>query len=113
MNWEQLIDECYTEQGCAIAQSAGSAVAGHKLVRRRDDIRRAANAVRKAYEMDPTADRETVRKQACGFVIGGVILVFLLQAFLSVGIKLAIEWFLDRIYKPKEAKNVGVSLPAE
>lgn len=113
MNWEQAIDECYAEQGCTIAQSAGSAVAGHKLVRRRDDIRRAANAVRKAYELDPTADRETVRKQACGFVIGGVVLAFFLQAFLSVGIKLAIDWFLDRIYKPKETKNDGISLPTE
>jgi len=108
MNWEQLIDECCVAQDCAIPLVAGSSVAGHKLVRRRDDVRRAANAVRKAYELNPTADRETVRKQACGFVIGGVVLAFFLQAFLSVGIKLAIEWFLDRIYKPKETKNAGI-----
>ena len=119
MNWDQLTEECCQEQGCSDQQIAMamsgpySPILTQNMRRKQNDVQRASAAIRRAYENNPTASRDDLRRQAYKFLIGGVILTFLLQALLSVVVKMAIEWFLNRIFNSQEADYGGVPLSAE
>jgi hypothetical protein len=119
MNWDQLTDEYCQEQGCsdqhiAMAMSGPySPIITQSMRRKQTDVQRAVTALRRAYENNPTASRDELRRQTYKFLIGGVVLTFLLQALLSVVVKMAIEWFLNRIFNSQEADYGGVPLSAE
>jgi len=119
MNWDQLTDEYCQSEGCS-DQHIAMAMAGpyspiitQGMRRKQRNARRAAAAVRQAYEANPTASREELRNQSYKFLIGGVILTFLLQSLVSVAVKMAIEWFLNRIFNSQEADYGRVPLSSE
>lgn len=119
MNWNQLTEECCQEHNCSDQQIAMamsgpySPIITRDMRRKRGEVQRAAAAIQRAYEANPQASRDELRKQTYKFLIGGVILTFLLQALLSVVVKMAIEWFLNRIFNPQETPHGGLSLSAE
>jgi ABC-type transporter Mla subunit MlaD len=119
MNWDQLTDECCQDQGCtdqhiAMAMSGPySPIITRTMRHKQQDVRRVATAVRQAYEANPTATQAELRKQTYKFLIGGVFLSFLIQALLSSVVKLAVEWFLRRIFNSQEGNHGGIPLSAE
>jgi len=103
MNWNAWTEELCEANGCGqdqILQAGTDRRQKRKLEKKKRDIHAAGEAVRQAYEANPTGSREQVRSQAYKLITGSVILIILLQVLLSVLIKYAIEWFLDRIYNP-------------
>lgn len=118
MNWDGLLDQFCEEQQCSTRQimaASSNPVSRREAVqmeRRQKDATKAMNAVRRAIEEDPTRAREDARKRACQFIIGGVILSIIIQSLLSVFIKRAIEWFLDKYYN-KETPHGALSVSAK
>ena len=119
MNWDALTSECCREHGCS-DQQIDMAVAGpysrtivQDMRRKQVDVRTASDAVRRAYLANPQASREEMRRQSYKFILGGIILSIILQALLSVVVKMAIEWFLDHVFNKQETSNGGISLPPE
>jgi hypothetical protein len=68
------------------------------LERKQKEIKQAVAAVQKAYEANPNASREELKKAAYKNITGSVILSFLIYAMMSVVVKMAIEWLLDRLF---------------
>ena len=100
MNWSDLAEQYCELQGCS-ALSVAAEKNGKKkseLTGKRKSIIKAAQAVEFAYNKNPEATREEHRKEAYGFILGSVLLTFLIQALISAFIKAAIEWFLDAIH---------------
>lgn len=116
MNWDAWTEELCEQQECAVThlQSAiGDRRQLRQLERKRQEIQKAASAVRQAYEENPARSREDTRKRAYQLITGSIILTILIQVLLSVVIKLAIEWFLDHIYKPQDSSHDVVPVSAE
>lgn len=117
MNWDDLADEYCILQSCSEAEIFSYSLAEgensgtvRSLRKNRRDIQKATQAVRKAYESNPNAPRDEMRKTAYKFFVGGVILSILLSALMSVLAKMAIEWLLDKILN-KDASSGPISLP--
>lgn len=117
MNWDNLAEEYCIVHACSEAEIFSYSLAeGEKsatvrsLRKKRRDIQKATQAVKKAYEANPNASREEMQKQAYKFFVGGVILSILLSALMSVLAKMAIEWLLDKIFN-KEPNSEPISLP--
>jgi hypothetical protein len=116
MNWDQWIDELCEANECTlkhIERAGWNRRQARELAKQQRDIRTAAKAVRQAYEANPTGTREQTRDEAYKFLTGGVILTILVQALLTVAVKLAIEWFLDRLYNSQESSHGGLPLSPE
>ena len=117
MNWDDLAEEYCTLQYCSAAEifnyslaEGENSVTVRSLRKKRRDIQKATQAVRKAYESNPTATREEMKKTTYKFFVGGIILSILLSALMSVLAKMAIEWLLDKIFN-KEDNSGPISLP--
>lgn len=116
MNWEAWTEELCAANGCGteqMRQASGDRRRLRKLEKKQRDIRAAGEAVRQAYEANPDGTREQVRDQAYKLLTGSAILTILLMALLSAVIKIAIEWFLDRIYNPQEPSHGTLPLSSE
>ena len=81
-----------------------------RIEKERADVRRAMDAVKQAWEENPNANRAQLEKKAYKFITGGVILTLLLQVLLSATMKLAIDYFLDKLFQEKaDAATLQVS----
>lgn len=119
MLWDSLTEECLTARGCSELQicAAVAGIAGERSVRKlrqeQKDIRRAAKAVRKSYELNPNASRSEMREQAYQFVVSSFLLSLIIQVALSYAISWAIDWLLDRIFDKDEAPDGVVQVSQE
>jgi hypothetical protein len=102
MNWDEMLDEYCTTMNCNLKQYSLAEKTKSKDLRRmkrdRNNAFAAMNAVKKAYEENPGASREEVRKQSYKFITSSAILSIILSAILYTAICKAIEWFIDRMY---------------
>ena len=114
MNWDTLYETYCQQNDCSTAQMSAaqglSAKSFKKLQRKRDDIQKAANAVKAAYERNPDANRTAMRQEAYKFIGSSIIIGILIQAVLGIIVRKAIEWFLDRVFEQKENTNGDISL---
>jgi|694.fasta_scaffold29179_11 hypothetical protein len=114
MSWYLLTEECLAARGCSNPQICAAIEndGGEKTIRKmrqeQKDIRRAAKAVQRAYELNPTASRTAMREQACKFAISSIFLSLIIQVVLSYAITWAIDWLLDRIFDKDEVDPDGV-----
>lgn len=79
------------------------------IEKKRKEALKAMVAVKHAWNVNPHASQKQMRKEAYKFVTGGVILAILLQALLSVTMKLAIDYFLDKLFS-EEADDEALPL---
>lgn len=68
------------------------------MKRKRSAIQKAADVVKKTYEQYPDLPKDQFRKRVYANLFGSILLVLILQAFTSVALKMAIEWFIDQIF---------------
>ena len=110
MNWTELTEECCNAQGCAMSSFPKTRVTlaakrlTHDLLKKREDVRRVALAVRKAYEANPNGTEEQIRKQAVKFITGGLIFFFVGSFLLNQVMSIALAWFLKRLFTPEQGK---------
>lgn len=110
MNWTELTEECCNEQGCAMSNFPKTRVTlaakrlTHDLLKKREDVRRVALAVRKAHEANPNGTEEQIRKQAVKFITGGLIFFFIGSFLLNQVMSIALAWFLKRLFTPEQGK---------
>ncbi len=110
-DWAKWTDELCTENQCSddqIVTLMRQVLDGTKpfesryevrgLERKQQELKKAVAAVQKAYEANPNASREELKKAAYKNITGSVILSFLIYALLSVVVKMAIEWLLDKLF---------------
>lgn len=97
MNWDLLAEHYCTLQGCSENQLTTEINKKKKneLNSKRKNIIKAAKAVENAVNKNPNGTREEHRKEAYAFILGSILLTFLVQALISAVIRAAIEWFLD------------------
>lgn len=96
--WDSMLERCCDAHGCGNAQMrAASKKEQKKLEKQREQIERATRAVQRALAQQPTASKEETRKLAYKFLSGGLLGV-LLQQFLPLLIKKAVEWLLQQLY---------------
>lgn len=100
MNWAAVTEQYCELQNCAENQvmREGNAKKKNELARRRKSIFRAAQAVETAVRENPNGTKEEHRKAVYTFILGSILLTFLVQALLSAVIRAAIEWFLDLVH---------------
>jgi hypothetical protein len=114
MVWDSLTEECLAARGCSESQICAAIASNNevkpvrKLRQEQRDIRKAAKAVQKAYELNPNATRPEMREQAYQFVISSFLLSLIIQVVLSYAISWAIDWLLDRIFDKDEVASDGV-----
>lgn len=102
MNWQDAIEEFASDNGCSrvmMSTASSSPRAFRKLEKKRKTIENAAQAVREAYESDPTADRAAVKKKAMKSITASILLALLLQSLFGALIRRAVEFFLDKLFK--------------
>jgi hypothetical protein len=110
MNWNELMEECCSAQGCATfhfpktTATAGAKRLAQDLAGRRADIRKVAAAVQKAYEANPNGTKEQIRKQSVKFIAGGFIFFFIGSLILNKVMSIALSWFLDQLFNPEKDK---------
>jgi hypothetical protein len=114
-DWGDLQFELCLEQKCTFyfGETARTDKEKRKIRKRERDIQTAVRAVRKAYEEDPTRSREALKKRTYQLITGNPILILVAQVLLSVAIKYAVEWLLDRIYNRQETQNDAVSVSSK
>jgi hypothetical protein len=118
MNWDELLTEFCEKEKCSEAQIMATSQNPFRrrearlMQKKQKEAMAARTAVQKALEENPHYTREEAYRRACSFVISGLILSLLAQAIISVFLKRAIEWFLDKYYN-KETANGSLSVPAE
>lgn len=102
INWNALTEEYCEIIGCTeqkINEAAADNKATHrKLLKHREDVLRAARVVKETHERYPDLGKEELTKQVYRSLVGSVLLLFILQAFMSVALKMAIEWFINQIF---------------
>lgn len=116
MNWDAMTAELCTLNDCHPAQLTGvdaNSKQYRRLLQKQNDIRKAAKAIRNAYEKKPNASREELRKETYKSLVGSVVLLLLVQVLLTAFMKYVIEWFLDQIFNAQESSDDTVSLPAK
>jgi hypothetical protein len=116
MNWDALVAELCTVNDCHAAQldsMSSDSPQYRSLLKKQNDIIRAAAAVRQAYEKNPNASREKLRKETYKNLVGSVVLLILVQVLLTAFMKYVIEWFLDQIFTSQENSDDTVSLPTK
>jgi hypothetical protein len=110
MNWTELTEECCNVQGCAMSSFPKTRITPaakrltYDLLKKREDVRRVALAVKKSYEANPNGTEEQVRKQAVKFITGGLIFFFVGSFLLNQVMTMALNWFLKRLYQPEQGK---------
>jgi hypothetical protein len=103
-NWDEWSEQLLVENKCSDDQvmeamrGPDSRAQVRELERKQRDIRKAVAAVKKAYEENPGGSREELQKAAYKNITGSVILSLVLYALLSVVVKMAIEWLLDKLF---------------
>lgn len=111
MNWDELTEECARENGCSLQQlmavSGNNRKLRRKLERDREAVIKVSNAVREAYEDDPTASRDQLRTKALGILSGSFLLGMLFQAIFGFFIRKILEWFLEKIFMSNEAGSLA------
>lgn len=117
MDWEQTREEFCdkNEIGAVTYMQAVGANNQREILRiekQRKDVAKAMVAVKHAWQDNPHASREYVKRRAYKFVTGGIVLTLLLQALLSATMKLAIDYFLDKLFSDK-ADDETLPVPAE
>lgn len=96
--WDSMMEQCCDAHSCGITQMrAASKKEQRKLEKQREQIERATLAVQRALAQQPNASKEEARKLAYKFLSGGLIGI-LLQQFLPLLLKKAVEWLLQRLY---------------
>lgn len=116
MNWDAMTAELCTLHDCHPAQLSsltGNTKEYRKLLKKKNEIRAGAQAVREAYEKNPKASREELRRETYKSLVGSVVLLILVQVLLTAFMKYVIEWFLDQIFNSQESSDDTVSLPAK
>ena len=120
MKWDELTETYCREQGCSTNQIMAAKMnptanydEPFRLEKKRKEIEKAALAVRTAYAQNPNMSRQQLRRQSYKFILGGALLLILIQALISVVIKMAIEWFIDRIMEQREENANGVQVSTE
>jgi hypothetical protein len=106
MDWSVLCEQFCDENGIGAitymqAISKNDRRALLRIEKKRKDATRAMEAVKHAWQENPRASCEQMRRKAYKFVTGGVILTLLLQVLLSATMKLAIDYFLDKLFSEK------------
>lgn len=108
MNWDQWAEEFCEKYGCSTAQMACVSADGSVtkkqlsiLTTQRKDIYRAMEAVKKAYELNPNATRQQMKKQTYKFLTSSIMLSILVSIVISLVTKLAVEWLLDNVFNQK------------
>lgn len=117
MDWEEARENFCTENGIGAVtymQAVGSNNQREilRIEKKRKDVAKAMTAVKQAWQDNPHASRSQVEKKAYKFVTGGVVLALLLQVLLSATIKLAIDYFLDKLF-PEEADDETLPVSAK
>jgi hypothetical protein len=117
MDWSVLCEQFCDENGISAitymqAVSKNDQRALLRIEKKRKDATRAMEAVKHAWQENPRASREQMQRKAYKFVTGGVLLTLLLQVLLSATMKLAIDYFLDKIFSEK-ADDETLPVPAE
>ena len=117
VNWDVLCEQFCVENGISEitymqAVGANDQRALLRIEKKRKDAAKAMAAVKHAWQENPRATQEQMRRKAYKFVTGGVILTLLLQVLLSATIKLAIDYFLDKLFSNK-ADDETLPVPAE
>jgi Fe2+ transport system protein B len=103
-NWDEWSEQLLTENKCSAAcivaatQAASTKAHLRNMERKQRDIKKAVAAVKKAYEENPDGSREEIQKAAHKNITGSVILSLIIYAVLSVVVKMAIEWLLDKLF---------------
>lgn len=103
-DWDNWTEQLYGEYKCTDAQifAAGNEAASRPQIReleiRQRDLRKAVNAVKKAYEANPNGSRKEIEKAAYRNVTGSVILSILAYALLSAVVTQAITWLLNQLF---------------
>jgi hypothetical protein len=100
LDWNALTDEYCEIIGCTeqkINETNDRAIS-KKLIKQREDVLRACQVVKEAREKYPDLNKDDFTKQVYKSLVGSVLLFFIMQAFLSVALKMAIEWFINQIF---------------
>jgi hypothetical protein len=138
MNWNEWIIELCEANECSeshVHKVEPNKKLKKKLQRRQKDIYLAAEAVKHAYEQFPTGTKDELREQAYLFTAPGYSFLYssalgkkipklrdkayemaalsFLNVLLSVALKYAIEWFLDKVYREQPGADDDVSIPTE
>jgi len=110
-NWAEWSDQLFNENKCSDDQIVAvvkqvfdgtrpisAKIEVREMERKQRELRKAVEAVQKAYEANPLGSREELKKAAYRNITGSVILSLLIYALLSVVTKMAIEWLLDKLF---------------
>lgn len=110
-NWAEWTDQLCAENKCSAddqLELMQQVLEGRKPIsarlevremeKRQREIKKAVDAVQKAYEANPSGSREEIKKAAYKTITGSVILSLLLYALISAVTKMAIEWLLDKLF---------------
>lgn len=100
INWNALTDEYCEIIGCTeqkINETSDQGVS-RRLIKQREDVLRACQVVKETREKYPDLNKDDFTKQVYKSLVGSVIFFFILQAFMSVALKMAIEWFINQIF---------------
>lgn len=100
IDWNKLTEELCGIEGCSTEQlvECNNHDTLKHIKRKRNAILKAADVVRKTYEQYPDLSKDQFRKKVYANLFGSILLVLILQAFTSVALKMAIEWFIDQIF---------------
>ena len=102
--WDEWAEQLYVEHKCSDDQileamkGVSSRAHVRNLEKKQKDVKKAVDAVKKAYEDNPEGSREEIKKAAYENITGSVILSLIIYALLSVVVKMAIEWLLDKLF---------------
>lgn len=106
-DWNKLTNDCLAHFNCTedhIERAGQTSDPGEGaksiavVVSRRTDVRRAIEAVKQAYERNPGASPDKVRREAYRSLAGSILLIIFMQFILPIIVKAAVEWLIDRLY---------------
>lgn len=120
VNWAELEEQYSVTQGCSLAQMQSLRQASSraerrqaaKMERKREDISSAFMAVKAVQAGNPDLTRDQMEKEVYRFILPSMG-AWLLGMLLSVVIKMAITWALNRLFNQDTDPNVGVSLSSK
>jgi hypothetical protein len=104
VNWNVLTAEYCEIMGCTERKiNEASSLPDHKathrrLLRYRQDVLKAAKVVKETHDKYPDLSKDELTKEVYRSLVGSVLLLFIFQAFMSVALKMAIEWFINQIF---------------
>jgi hypothetical protein len=106
MNWESIYEEFCRKQNASTDQYS-LAIGGNnsrhifQIEQKRKDALRAMDAVKEAYEKYPNSSPDQLKREAKKLIAGNPLVFILLQVLLSATIKLAIDYFVGKLFETK------------